>query len=461
LLEDTIAAIATPLGEGGIGIVRISGTESIIIAEKIFRSLKEKDWVKNLNYGLIYGYIVDPFNNSIVDEVLLSVMRAPNSYTRENIVEINCHGGLVPLRKTFELVLNSGARTAEPGEFTKRAFLNGRLDLAQAESVIDVIRAKTSDSLSLAVKQLEGKLSEKISNMQDKLLYLLAHVEAVIDFPEEDIEASTIEKIKAEIKDIIKEINKWIELARAGKIYREGLAVVIAGKPNVGKSSLLNALLKEKRAIVTEIPGTTRDAIEEYINIKGIPVKITDTAGLRETGDTVEKIGVQISKEKIMGADIILYMLDVKNGFTDVDCDVLDEVINRNLIVIINKIDVGSGIEIINNISNKYENLEIVQISALKDIGLDLLEDAIASFVFSGNAAASNEIIISNTRHKSVLKRVVYNLQDVIEGIENAMPLDIVSIDLRNAWETLGEITGSSVTEDIIDKIFKEFCIGK
>ncbi|ACV65028.1 tRNA modification GTPase TrmE [Desulfofarcimen acetoxidans DSM 771] len=461
MLEDTIAAIATPLGEGGIGIVRISGTESIIIAEKIFRSLKEKDWVKNLNYGLIYGYIVDPFNNSIVDEVLLSVMRAPNSYTRENIVEINCHGGLVPLRKTFELVLNSGARTAEPGEFTKRAFLNGRLDLAQAESVIDVIRAKTSDSLSLAVKQLEGKLSEKISNMQDKLLYLLAHVEAVIDFPEEDIEASTIEKIKAEIKDIIKEINKWIELARAGKIYREGLAVVIAGKPNVGKSSLLNALLKEKRAIVTEIPGTTRDAIEEYINIKGIPVKITDTAGLRETGDTVEKIGVQISKEKIMGADIILYMLDVKNGFTDVDCYVLDEVINRNLIVIINKIDVGSGIEIINNISNKYENLEIVQISALKDIGLDLLEDAIASFVFSGNAAASNEIIISNTRHKSVLKRVVYNLQDVIEGIENAMPLDIVSIDLRNAWETLGEITGSSVTEDIIDKIFKEFCIGK
>ena len=461
LLEDTIAAIATPLGEGGIGIVRISGTDALKIAEGIFVSKQDKSWVDILNYGLVYGHIVDPVRKKFVDEVLLGIMRAPNSYTREDVVEINCHGGIVPLRKAFELVLSSGARLAEPGEFTKRAFLNGRLDLAQAESVIDVIRAKTEDGLNLAVNQLKGGLSEKIYVLQERILNLLAHVEAVIDFPEDDIDEATLEQISFKLRQILEEISGWLKMAQAGKIYRDGLAVVIAGKPNVGKSSLLNALLREKRAIVTEVPGTTRDVIEEYINIKGIPVKIIDTAGLRETGDVVEKIGVQISKDKIALANIILYMVDVNSGLTDADYDIIHELRNQQIIVIINKIDSGSGLEIKNKLSEKYSELIVVEISALKELGINYLEDTIASKVFSGNVIASDAILISNVRHKNILHRVTHYLEDVLKGIATGVPLDILSIDLRDAWEALGEITGSTVTEDIIDKIFTEFCIGK
>ena len=461
LLEDTIAAIATPLGEGGIGIVRISGSEALKVAKSIFISNKVKNWFDNINYGLVYGHIIDPVNKKFIDEVLLGIMRAPNSYTREDVVEINCHGGIVPLRKTFELVLAYGARLAEAGEFTKRAFLNGRLDLVQAESVIDVIRSKTEDGLSLAVNQLKGGLSEKIYELQDKVLSLLAYIEAVIDFPEDDIEVSTLDQISLKVLDILKEINEWVKMAQAGKIYREGLAVVIAGKPNVGKSSLLNALLREKRAIVTEVPGTTRDVIEEYINIKGIPVKIIDTAGLRETGDVVEKIGVQFSREKIAEADIILYMVDIKSGLTMADYDIIHELRNQQIIVIINKIDTGLGLEIEKKLYEVYGELAVVEISALKEFGIDKLEEAIANKVFLGNVVASDDILISNIRHKNVLHRVISYLEDVLEGISTGVPLDLVSIDIRDAWQALGEITGSTVTEDIIDKIFTDFCIGK
>ena len=461
MLEDTIAAIATPLGEGGIGIVRISGTQALKIAEDLFVSKQAKNWLEILNYGLVYGHIVDPISNKFVDEVLLSIMRAPNSYTREDVVEINCHGGIVPLRKTFELVLCSGARLAEPGEFTKRAFLNGRLDLAQAESVIDVIRAKTEDGLSLAVSQLKGGLSEKIHGLQEKVLSLLAHIEAVIDFPEDDIDAATLKHISSKVSDMLEEINSWINMAQVGKIYREGLAVVIAGKPNVGKSSLLNALLREERAIVTEVPGTTRDVIEEYINIKGIPIKIIDTAGLRDTGDVVEKIGVQLSRDKIAMADIVLYMVDVNFGLAVEDYDFVQSLRNKQIIVIINKIDSGSGLLIKNMFLEKYGEIPIVEISALRELGIDILEETIANKVFSGNVITSDDILISNVRHKNVLQRVSFYLEDVLKAIDTGVPLDIVSIDLKDAWESLGEITGSTVTEDIIDKIFTEFCIGK
>ena len=461
MLEDTIAAIATPLGEGGIGIIRISGPKAIKIAKGLFVSKQVRNLLDDVNYGLVYGHIVDPVNNKFVDEVLLGIMRSPNSYTREDVVEINCHGGIVPLRKTFELVLTYGARLAEPGEFTKRAFLNGRLDLAQAESVIDVIRAKTEVGLNLAVSQLKGGLSEKIYVLQERILNLLAHIEAVIDFPEDDIDVSILDEISDKVVYLLEEINSWIKMAQAGKIYREGLAVVIAGKPNVGKSSLLNALLREKRAIVTEVPGTTRDVIEEFININGIPVKIIDTAGLRETGDVVEKIGVQISRDKIAEADIILYMVDVNSGLTDADYDIIHELRNQQIIVIINKIDSGFGLEIKSKLHKVYGELPIVEISALKKLGIDFLEETIANKVFSGNVVASDDILISNIRHKNVLHRVILYLEDVLKGIDTGVPFDIVSIDLRDAWETLGEITGSTVTEDIIDKIFTEFCIGK
>ncbi|WP_066634172.1 tRNA uridine-5-carboxymethylaminomethyl(34) synthesis GTPase MnmE [Desulfolucanica intricata] len=461
MLEDTIAAIATPLGEGGIGIVRISGSAALRIAKELFVSKYQTDWDKGPNHRLIYGHIRDPRDEKIIDEVLLGIMRSPASYTREDVVEINCHGGIVPLKKILELVLICGARLAEPGEFTKRAFINGRLDLAQAESVIDIIRAKTEDGLQLAVNQLKGNLSEKINEFQNELLNLLARIEAVIDFPEEDIEASSLEKISSNISDLLMELNNLIKSAQTGKIYRDGLATVIAGKPNVGKSSLLNALVREKRAIVTDIPGTTRDVIEEYINIKGIPLKIIDTAGIRETDNPVEKIGVEKSHELLEQADLILYMVDADTGLLDSDKEILSHIKREKLILIINKIDLVKADVLTEKLRGLYPNMVLIKISALNNTGIDELEDAIANKVFEGEVVASDRILISNVRHKNALSRAKKHLEDVQAGIMAGTPADIISIDLRAAWEVLGEINGSTISEDIIDKIFADFCIGK
>lgn len=459
MYEDTIAAISTPLGEGGIGIVRISGPEATEIANTIFRA-KKGDWVNAGSHRLIYGHIVDQ-SGKTVDEVLLSYMKAPHTYTREDVVEINCHGGIVPLRKILELALARGARLAEPGEFSKRAFLNGRLDLAQAESVIDVIRSKTEAGLKLAVSQLRGVLSQKILILQNGLLGLLAQVEANIDFPEDDLEEATGLSIINSSEDLLEEIQEMIRGAEAGKIYREGISTIIIGRPNVGKSSLLNAMLRENRAIVTEIPGTTRDIIEEVINIRGIPLKIIDTAGLRETEDIVEKIGVEKTREMIEQADLVLLVLDAARGLADEDYAIMKSIGEKKAIFLVNKVDVEESRIGENDLERLAEKRPVLWISAEKGTGLDELEERIVDMVLGGQVAGSDTVMVGNIRHKQALEKAARHLSEAVDGIKSRIPVDVVAIDIRTAWEALGEITGSTVTEDLLDRIFADFCIGK
>ncbi|NPV74598.1 MAG: tRNA uridine-5-carboxymethylaminomethyl(34) synthesis GTPase MnmE [Pelotomaculum sp.] len=459
MLDDTIAAISTPIGEGGIGIVRISGPDAVKVAKKFFLT-KRKDWDQAGSHRLIYGHVFDREGN-IVDEVLLSFMRAPRTYTREDVVEINCHGGIVPLRKVLELALANGARLAEPGEFSKRAFLNGRLDLAQAESVIDIIRSKTEAGLRVAVSQLRGDLSRKVEDLQGRLLGLLAQVEANIDFPEDDLEEATVEDILRSGEDLIEEIKEIVRRAEAGKIYREGISTVIIGRPNVGKSSLLNALLRENRAIVTDIPGTTRDIIEEYINIRGIPLKIIDTAGLRETGDAVERIGVEKAREAVEQADLVLLVLDAARGLTEEDYAIIEKVGGKKVIFIVNKADVREKKISSEGAAKIAGGRPVLWISALEGTGLDKLEEKIVEMVMGGQVYPKDELIISNTRHRMAMERAADHLAEAVSGIRQNVPVDVVAIDLRAAWESLGEITGTTVTEDLIDRIFADFCIGK
>ncbi len=459
LYEETIAAISTPPGEGGIGIVRISGPKASKIAEKIFIA-KKVDWKEVESHRLIYGHIVDRFGN-VLDEVLLSYMKGPYSYTKEDVVEINCHGGIVPLRKVLETVLKEGARLAVPGEFTKRAFLNGRLDLAQAESVIDLIRSKTEAGLQLALSQLKGNLSKKINELQDNLLSLLAKVEANIDFPEEDVEEATEREIISKSEELLKEINILIKGAETGKIYREGISTIIIGRPNVGKSSILNALLRENRAIVTEIPGTTRDIIEEFINIRGVPLKIIDTAGLRETDDVVEKIGVEKTREMIKRADLVLLVLDAAGGLEEEDYHVINLIDGKRAIFIVNKTDVEQKRIKETEVKSLAYGKPVLWISALKEEGLDELEEKIVDMVLGGQVSASDDVLVANIRHEQSLERAAQHLSEVIQGIEQKVPVDVVAIDIRAAWEALGEINGSTVTEDLLDRIFADFCIGK
>jgi tRNA modification GTPase len=458
---ETIAAISTPLGEGGIGIVRISGKNALKIAKKIFKPRQKGAWLSTAdNRKLIYGHICDR-QGKIVDEVLLAYMKGPYTYTREDVVEINCHGGTVSLRKILEVVLAAGARTAEPGEFTKRAFLNGRLDLAQAESVIDIVRSKTEAGLNLAVTQLGGKLSGKIVELQERLLGLLARVEANIDFPEEDLEEATGRDIIRNCDALLEQIEQLLEGAEAGKIYREGINTIIIGSPNVGKSSLLNALLQENRAIVTEIPGTTRDIIEEIINVRGIPLKIIDTAGLRETEDLVEKIGVEKTREMMDRAGLILLVIDAARGLTEEDLVIIDLIKNKKAIFILNKADVKKLRVDEKEIKKLAGDRPVLWVSALEGTGLGELEEIIVATVFAGQVSAADEILVANARHKKALEDAAVYLKDAVRGISAKIPVDVVSIDIRAAWESLGEITGSTVTEDLLDRIFADFCIGK
>ena len=461
MLEDTIVAIATPLGEGSIGVVRISGPEAIAVGRRVFQPKINQDWYIKENYKLVYGHVVEPDSREIIDEVLLSVMRGPRSFTAEDVVEISCHGGIVPLRRVLEVVLRQGARLAEPGEFSKRAFINGRLDLAQAESIIDIIRAKTDAGARIAMSQLGGKLSEKVHGLQNELLGLLAKIEAFIDFPEDDIPEATLEEMAHRCNGLLIVIEQLLESADTGKVYREGLRTVIVGKPNVGKSSLLNALLREQRAIVTDIPGTTRDVIEEVLNIKGVPLKIIDTAGLRETQDLVEKLGVERSRQLLNQADLVLLVLDASTGLSEDDLNVINLIKDKKVLVLINKIDIADNAIETDQLKQLIGYSDVLEISAQKDIGLDRLEQSILDLVFQGRIIAADNVLVSNSRHKHALERAKQHLLEAGRGMQQSVPPDLVSIDLKSAWEILGEITGNTVTEDLIDRIFADYCIGK
>ncbi len=454
---DTIAAISTPLGEGGIGIIRLSGPEAISIANKIFQSPRGIRLHNVKTHTIHYGFVVDPETNERIDEVLISVMRAPNTYTKEDVVEINCHGGFIILNRILNIIIKQGARLAEPGEFTKRAFLRGRIDLSQAESVIDLIKAKTDEAQKIALEHLSGKLSQKINSLRDSLTRICAHVEAYIDFPEEDIDGLTEMEIENEISRIANEIEGLIEGYEEGKIYREGLTTAIVGKPNVGKSSLLNALLMKDRAIVTEIPGTTRDLIEEYVNIKGIPLKIIDTAGIRQAYDLVEAEGIKRTLKAIEEAELVLLVLDTSRAIDSLDMEIIQKVKDKKVIAILNKKDIKSKDF---SLPNELKNKPMVEISALTGEGIDELKELIFNTSISKRYRQEG-LIVTKLRHKIALEKAFESLQSALRSFKNKEPLEITAMFIREALNYLGQIVGIVTTEEILNLIFSEFCIGK
>jgi len=458
-IEDTIAAIATPPGEGGIGIVRISGPKALDIAKEVFVFSGKKNGTFKDRY-LHYGKVVDE-KGDIIDEVLLAYMKGPRSYTAEDVVEIHCHGGIIPITSILKEVIKKGARLAEPGEFTKRAFLNGRIDLVQAEAVMDLICAKTEKLAKASINQMEGGLSGHIKRMRERLIDIMAHIEVTIDYPEEDIDEIASQSIRKDITGIVSDIDHLLSTAEHGKLIRQGIKAVIVGKTNVGKSSLLNALVKEERAIVTDIPGTTRDVIEEFINIKGVAVRIIDTAGIRETLDQVEQIGIQRSKQNIERADLIITVLDASSPLEDQDREILEYLKDRKALVILNKIDKPVKLDRKQIEELIGSEIPIVETSLTLGKGIDKVEDIIYKMFFRGELEISDDLMITNIRHQETLNKARKYLLDALEGIDNELPMDIVSIDLRSAVDSLGAITGETVTEDLIDKIFSEFCLGK
>ncbi|AQS12252.1 tRNA modification GTPase MnmE [Clostridium saccharobutylicum] len=456
---DTICAIATPIGEGGVAIVRISGEKALDIAAKIFLAKNKQDIKQMQTYTMRYGNVIDLDNNEIVDDVILSYMKGPHSYTGENVVEVNCHGGVVATNRVLNQIVKAGARLAEPGEFTKRAFLNGRIDLSQAEAIMDIIKAKTDLSMKSAMMQSNGSLSKEIAELRKYLLNVLALIEYAVDFTEDDedvVDDNLIIQIKDGINKTLLRVKNLLKNADEGKIIRDGLNVVIVGKPNVGKSSLLNALLKEKRAIVTDIAGTTRDVIEEYINLDGIPIRITDTAGIRDTEDAVEKIGVQKSKEKIEEADLIILMLDTSREIDNEDKAITDFIKNKKYITLLNKVDLNGKLpeDLAESLDNKIE------VSAKTGFGLDTLKEEIKKLFFDGKID-SESLIISNTRHKQALYRALENCDIALDRVNANEYLDLISIHITTAMKALGEITGDELEEDLLNKIFSEFCVGK
>ena len=457
-IDDTIAAIATAPGEGGIGIIRISGEKSLQVAQSIFKS-KSGKMIKDYNARtLIYGTVVD--NEKVIDEVLVAYMKGPNSYTAEDVIEINCHGGFISVKKILELILSKGVRLAEAGEFTKRAFLNGRIDLSQAEAIIDVIKSKTDMAHEVAQSQLEGSLAKKIKDLRMNVTEVLAHLEVSIDFAEEDVEEITYQTLEEKALELRNEIKKLYDTAESGKILRDGLKTVIVGKPNVGKSSLLNSILGENRAIVTDIAGTTRDVIEEFVNIKGIPLKIVDTAGIRETEDVVEKIGVEKSRESFSTADLVIMVLDASRKLSEEDMEILESLKNKKTIVLLNKMDLESQIEL-EKIEEFVNSEDIIKISALKHQGIEELQDKIEAMVYHGSVKNSSNLMITNSRHKDALFKAYESINDAISAIEQRMPYDFIEVDLKNIWDYLGYINGDTVREDLLDTIFANFCIGK
>jgi len=458
---DTITAISTPMGEGAIAIVRLSGSDAISIADQIFRSPSAKALSTQLTHTIHYGHLIEPNTGEVVEEVMLSLMKGPKTFTREDVVEINCHGGIVTVNQVLQLVLRHGARLAEPGEFTKRAFLNGRIDLSQAEAVMDLIRAKTDRAMNVALGQMEGKLSRLIATLRQALLETLAQVEVNIDYPEyDDVEEMTLPMIIEKSTWVQNEIDRLLQTSVQGKILREGLSTVIIGRPNVGKSSLLNSLVQENKAIVTEIAGTTRDIIEEYVNVRGVPLKLVDTAGIRETEDIVERIGVERSRQVLKQADLILLVLNHSDELTIEDERLFEAIHGMDFIVVINKTDLDKKIDT-QRVQELAGNRKIVTTSLLQEEGVDQLEEAIASLFFEGSLDSGDLTYVSNARHIALLHQAKHTIEDAINAAHAAVPIDMIQIDVTRTWEILGEITGDTVEESLIDQLFSQFCLGK
>ena len=453
-VRDTIAAISTPVGEGGIGIVRISGPASLPIARSIFTA-KSNGGLKSHRFS--YGDVVHPDTGDLVDEAMLVFMKGPNSYTREDVVEVQCHGGTLVVSRILSLVLAEGARLAEPGEFTKRAFLNGRIDLVQAEAVMDVISSRTDASLALAQHQREGLLSKRISVVKDGILYALAYVEALIDFPEDDVDVAVETDVLGRVAPALAELDTLIEGFDEGRVLRDGVSVVIAGKPNVGKSSLLNTLLKEKRAIVTSVPGTTRDLIEEVVNINGLPVKLLDTAGIRESEDQVEQEGVRLSLDRIPKADLVLFVVDGSTPFGEEDAVILDAIGTKSCIVVRNKSDLP-----VLALLPATCSAPLVGISTLNGTGVAELRDAISNAFMHGVAIDGREFVaVSKARHRDALLKARLSLQSFVANLHAGVNMELLPVDLREALDAVGEVTGETTADDVLDRIFSSFCIGK
>ncbi|MFO3702541.1 tRNA uridine-5-carboxymethylaminomethyl(34) synthesis GTPase MnmE [Staphylococcus felis] len=456
---DTITSISTPMGEGAIGIVRLSGRDAIEIADKLYKgkhALKDVD-----THTIHYGHIIDPATQDVVEEVMVSVLRAPRTFTREDIVEINCHGGILTINRVLELTMTHGARLAEPGEYTKRAFLNGRIDLSQAEAVMDFIRSKTDRASKVAMNQIEGRLSDMIKRQRQSILEVLAQVEVNIDYPEyDDVEDATTDFLLKRAREIQSQIQQLLNTGVQGKIMREGLSTVIVGKPNVGKSSMLNNLIQDNKAIVTEVAGTTRDVLEEYVNVRGVPLRLVDTAGIRETEDIVERIGVERSRKALSEADLILFVLNYNEPLTEEDRQLYEVIKHEDAIVIVNKTDLERRLNI-DEVKEMVGTMPVIETSMLKQEGIDELELQIRDLFFGGDIQSQDMTYVSNSRHISLLKQAQQAIQDAIDAAEMGVPMDMIQIDLTRTWELLGEIIGESASEELIDQLFSQFCLGK
>lgn len=456
---DTIAAISTPPGEGGISIVRLSGDEAIQVAQRVF---KGKDLANVPTHTINYGHIVDPATQDVVDEVMVSVMRAPKTYTREDVIEINCHGGIVDTNRILQLLLSQGARMAEPGEFTKRAFLNGRIDLTQAESVMDLIRAKTDKAMQVAVDQLDGNLSHLIKNLRQDIFSVLGQEEVNIDYPEYEMDEVTGKMMLEKAQKVRDHLVQLLKTANQGKILREGLATAIIGRPNVGKSSLLNYLLHEDKAIVTDVAGTTRDTLEEYVNVRGVPLKLVDTAGIHHTTDKVEKIGVERSKKALGQADLVLLVLDASAPLQSDDRELLKATQDKKRIILLNKTDLPAALHPENLEALVTDDSRIISVSILKTAGLDALEAAIARLFFGeGIENSQSNVLVTNARQYGLLAQAKAALDEVITALQNEVPLDLVQIDMTTAWEKMGEVVGENAPDELITQLFSQFCLGK
>ena len=456
---DTITSISTPMGEGAIGIVRLSGPQAIEIGDILYKGKKNLSEVET--HTINYGHIIDPETDETVEEVMVSVLRTPKTFTREDIIEINCHGGILTINRILELTMTYGARMAEPGEYTKRAFLNGRIDLSQAEAVMDFIRSKTDRASKVAMNQIEGRLSDLIKKQRQSILEILAQVEVNIDYPEyDDVEDATTDFLLEQSKRIKEEINRLLETGAQGKIMREGLSTVIVGRPNVGKSSMLNNLIQDNKAIVTEVAGTTRDVLEEYVNVRGVPLRLVDTAGIRDTEDIVEKIGVERSRKALSEADLILFVLNNNEPLTEDDQTLFEVIKNEDVIVIINKTDLEQRLDV-SELREMIGDMPLIQTSMLKQEGIDELEIQIKDLFFGGEVQNQDMTYVSNSRHISLLKQARQSIQDAIDAAESGIPMDMVQIDLTRTWEILGEIIGESASDELIDQLFSQFCLGK